>query len=143
MYRPMIYRNGLFDDFFDFSFPETRTARSEKHFDIMKTDIRENETGYEALIDIPGYGKDEIEISLEKGNLTVSASKNSETEEKDEKSGYIRRERFSGSMQRTFYVGENLTENDIRASFENGVLKLTIPKISAKVEETKKLINID
>ncbi|MCQ2400856.1 MAG: Hsp20/alpha crystallin family protein [Lachnospiraceae bacterium] len=143
MYRPAIYRNGLFDDFFDFSFPETRSFKSEKTFDIMKTDIKENESGYEAMIDIPGYGKDEIQITLEKGNLTVSASKNNETEEKDEKSGYIRRERFSGSMQRTFYVGENLTEKDIHASFENGVLKLSIPKITAKPEETKKLISID
>lgn len=143
MYRPAVYRNGLFDDFFDFSFPETRTVKNEKHLELMKTDIRETESGYEALIDIPGYGKDEIEITLEKGNLTVSASKNSDTEEKDEKTGYIRRERFSGSMQRTFYVGETLTEKDIRASFENGVLRLFIPKAPAKVEETKKIIAID
>lgn len=143
MYRPVIYRNGLLDDFFDFSFPETRNAKNEKHFDIMKTDIKETENGYEAFIDIPGYGKNEIEITLENGNLTVSASKNSETEEKDEKSGYIRKERFSGSMQRTFYVGEYLTENDIHASFENGVLRLDIPKITAKPEETRKVISID
>jgi len=145
MYRPAIYRNGLFDDFFDFSFPEVRPDRPAKHGrpDLMKTDIRETENSYELSIDIPGYDKNEIEISLENGNLTVNACKTGNREEKDEKTGYIRRERFSGCMTRSFYVGEGMTEKDIHAKFENGVLTLDVPKETEKEPETKKLIAID
>jgi len=145
MYRPALYRNGLFDGFFDFSFPEVRYSRPEKkeRMDLMKTDIKETENGYEVSIDVPGYKKDEIEISLENGNLTISASKNEEKEEKDEKTGFLRRERFSGSMQRSFYVGDTLTEKDIHAKFEDGVLKLDVPKEKEKEAEVKKLISID
>lgn len=145
MYRPAIYRNGLFDDFFDFSFPEVRPERPRKQErpDLMKTDIKETETGYELAIDIPGYDKGEIEISLENGNLNVKACKEENKEEKDEKTGFIRRERFAGCMSRSFFVGEGLTEKDIHASFENGVLKLSVPKEKEKEPEAKKLITIE
>ena len=145
MYRPAIYRNGLFDDFFDFSFPEFRPEKTRKHErpDLMKTDIKETAAGYELAMDIPGYDKSQIEISLENGNLTVKACKNEDREEKDEKTGYIRRERFSGCMSRSFFVGEGLTEEDIHASFENGVLNISVPKEKEKEPETKKLITID
>ncbi|MDO4487521.1 MAG: Hsp20/alpha crystallin family protein [Eubacteriales bacterium] len=145
MYRPSVYRNGLFDDFFDFSFPDFKPERRPgcPRPDLMKTDIKESEKAYELSIDLPGYNKDEIEITLEKGNLTITASKAENKEEKDEKTGYIRKERFTGSMTRSFYVGENLSEEDIHASFENGVLVLDVPKEVEKQPEPKKLIAIN
>ena len=104
----------------------------------MKTDVREHETGYEIAVDLPGFKKDEIKLELKDGYLTVSAAKGLEENEKDKKTGkYIRRERYSGSMSRSYFVGEDMKQEDIKAKFEDGVLNICLPKkeLQQKVEE--------
>ena len=141
---PSIFGENLFDDWF--SFPEFRDLdRAEKRLygrhagNLMKTDVREHEEGYEIDIDLPGFKKEEINLELQNGYLTVSASKGvDKTEEK--KGKLIRQERFAGAMQRSFYVGDGLTEEDIKAAFNNGVLSLTVPKKSAKIPEKKTIM---
>ena len=108
----------------------------------MATDIREVDGGFELDVELPGYKKEDVHVELESGNLTISASHEENVDEKDDKGNYIRRERRSGSCRRTFYVGENVATEDIKAKFEDGVLKLTVPKEQPKVEE-KKLIAIE
>ena len=108
----------------------------------MATDIREVDGGYELDVELPGYKKEDVNVELEKGNLTISASQEVNNDEKDENGNYIRRERRCGSCRRTFYVGENISTEDIKAKFEDGVLKLVVPKEQPKVEE-KKLIEIE
>ncbi|MBQ1892348.1 MAG: Hsp20/alpha crystallin family protein [Firmicutes bacterium] len=141
---PSIFGENLFDDWF--GFPELRDLdRAEKKLygrhvgNIMKTDVREHEEGYEIDIDLPGFKKEEINLELQNGYLTVSAAKGvDKTEEK--KGKLIRQERFAGAMQRSFYVGDSLTEEDIKAAFNNGVLSLTVPKKSAKIPEKKTIM---
>ena len=101
------------------------------------------DAGYEVDIDLPGFKKDEISIELENGYLTVSAAKGLDKDEEDKKGKYIRKERYAGAMQRSFYVGENLTQEDIKAKYENGILRLSVPKKEAKPVETKKTIAIE
>jgi HSP20 family molecular chaperone IbpA len=105
----------------------------------MKTDIRENETGFELDIDLPGYKKEDVKAQLKDGYLTISAESKQDNDEKDEKGKFIRRERFYGTCSRSFYVGEEVTEQDIKAKFEDGILKVSVPKKEAKpeVEENK------
>ena len=110
---------------------------------LMKTDIREHDAGYELDIDLPGFKKDEIKVELENGYLTISATKGADNDEQDKKGKYIRRERYAGTMQRSFYVGDDVTQEDIKAKFENGILRLSIPKKDAKAVETKKTIAIE
>lgn len=98
----------------------------------MRTDIKEQKDGYELEIDLPGYKKEDIAAELKDGYLTITASSKKEAEEKDEKGTYIRRERYSGSCSRSFYVGEDITQEDIKAKFENGILKIGVPKKDAK-----------
>lgn len=109
----------------------------------MKTDVKEDENGFTVMMDVPGFTKDDVQISLEKGTLTITASKNEEKEEKDEKKGFIMKERYSGSMKRSFYVGDELKSEDIHAKMEDGVLTLSVPKKEEKKEETKQLVTID
>ena len=145
---PSIFGENLFDDWFDFpSFPEFRNidrklyGRHAAH--EMKTDVREHEDHYEVDVDLPGFKKDEIRLELENGTLTVHAAKDLEKEQKDKAGKLIRQERFSGAMQRSFYVGEALMEEDIGAKFENGVLSLNIPKKDVKKLPEKKVIQIE
>ena len=98
---------------------------------VMKTDVHEHEDGYDVEIDLPGFKKDQITLHLENGYLTVSAEKGLDKDEKDKRGKMIRQERYSGSMQRSFYVGDAVTEEDIHAKFENGVLTLSVPKKDA------------
>lgn len=131
----LIKRNGnlsILDDFFDdfFARPAVRQNQS-----CMRTDIKEVEKGYELDIDVPGYGKEDIKISLEKGYLTVEAKKEAENEEKN--GHFIRRERFLGSAARSFYVGEDIAEKDIKANYDKGILTLFIPKEGTNVKEKK------
>ena len=109
----------------------------------MKTDIREHDGGYEVDIDLPGFKKDEINVDLENGYLTISAAKGMDKDEEKKKGRYIRRERYAGAVQRSFYVGDALTQEDIKAKYEHGILKLSIPKKDAKAVETKKTIAIE
>jgi HSP20 family molecular chaperone IbpA len=105
----------------------------------MKTDIKENEGGYELDIDLPGYNKEDVNAQLKDGYMTISAETKQENDEQDNNGKYIRRERYYGTCSRSFYVGEDITEQDIKAKFDNGVLKVFVPKKEAQpvVEETK------
>ena len=148
MMMPSIFGENLFDDFMnDFSFPTFPNVDKElygKHAkNLMKTDVKETENAYEIDIDLPGFKKDEIQMELENGYLTVSAAKGLDKDEEDKKGKYIRKERYAGAMQRSFYVGENLTDEDIKAKYENGILRLSVPKKPAKAVEAKKTIAIE
>lgn len=112
---------------------------------VMKTDIKELEGGYELEVDLPGFTKDEVTAELKDGYLTISASKGLDKDEQDKETGkYIRRERYAGACQRSFYVGEDVTEQDIKAEFKHGMLKLFVPKKEAKpAVETKKYVTIE
>ena len=129
-------RNNVFDDFFNTPF-FTRNESS-----MMKTDIKEHDNGYELTIDMPGVKKEDIKAELNDGYLTVSAESNSSKDEKDEKGKYICRERYTGSYSRSFYVGDAVTEEDIKAKFENGTLTLEVPKKEALPEKQNKYIAI-
>ena len=111
----------------------------------MKTDIKETDEGYELEIDLPGFAKDEVKVSLDNGYMTVSAAKGLDKDEQEKKSGkYIRRERYAGACERSFYVGDEITEEDVKGEFKHGMLKLFIPKKEAKPEvEQKKYISIE
>lgn len=145
MMMPSIFEENLFDNFMgDFGFPAFSNidkALYGKHAgNLMKTDVRETDTGYEVDIDLPGFQKDEVKASLKNGYLTISAAKSMDRNEQEENTGrYIRRERYSGSCERSFYVGENITEEDIKGEFKHGILRLSIPKMDARpaVDERK------
>ena len=109
----------------------------------MKTDVREKEDGYEIDMDLPGFKKDQVELTLENGYLTVTANKGFDKDEKDKQGRMIRQERYAGSMQRSFYVGDNMTEEDVKARFEDGVLHLNLPKKDARKVPEKKTICIE
>ena len=147
MLVPSIFGENLFDDdWFDFDrdfWGRKNPLYGKNAKNIMKTDIREHDTGYELDIDLPGFKKDEINVELENGYLTISAAKGLDKDEQDKKGKYIRKERYAGAMQRSFYVGDAVTEEDIKAKFEDGILKLSIPKKDAKAVETKKSIAIE
>ncbi len=140
MLMPSIFGENLFDDFMDgFPFGNYRNASS--FGSLMKTDIRDTDQGYELDIDMPGFKKEDIKAAVEEGlkwdtelkngYLTIEAESSQENQEKDEKGRYIRRERYSGSCRRSFYVGKEVTQEDIRAKFDNGILRLTVPKKEA------------
>ncbi len=148
MLMPSIFRENLFDDWFGFpEFPDLdRTERKlyGRHADrLMKTDVHEHDDHYEVDIDLPGFKKDEITIELNNGYLTVSAAKGLDKDENDKKGKLIRQERYAGAMQRSFYVGENLTEEDIKAGFKHGVLSLQVPKKEDPKVPEKKTIMIE
>ena len=147
MLMPSIFGENLFDDdWFDFDrdfWGRKNPLYGKNAKNIMKTDIREHDAGYELDIDLPGFKKDEINVELENGYLTISAAKGLDKDEQDKKGKYIRKERYPGAMQRSFYVGDAVTEEDIKAKFEDGILKLSIPKKDAKAVETKKSIAIE
>ena len=127
-------RNGNWLDIFDEVFDDPFFG--EKENKIMKTDLKEKDGKYMLEIDVPGYDKEDIKIELNEGYLTVSAEKNEEKEDKHAK--YLKRERFTGMCSRSYYVGDNLKEEDIKASFKNGILSIEFPKeVEKKVEEKK------
>ena len=142
---PSVYGRDFFDDLMDgFGFPDVNKKLYVRHAkNMMKTDIRETDEGYEVIMDLPGFKKDEIEVQLENGYLTVSAAKGLDKDEADKKGKYICRERYAGEMSRSFYVGEDILDTDIHARFENGILKLDVPKKEAKAVETKKHVAIE
>ncbi len=148
MLLPSIFGESLLDDWLDF--PDMRDfgniekklyGKNAAH--IMKTDVHEHDEGFELDIDLPGFKKEEIQIDLENGYLTVSAAKGLESDEKNQKGKLIRKERYSGSMQRSFFVGKELKEEDIKAKFEDGVLKLSVPKKEVEKVPEKKRIMIE
>ena len=142
MLLPSIFGERLLDDWMDF--PDIDRELYGKHAaNVMKTDVREHDGGYEVDIDLPGFKKEEISLSLENGYLSVNAAKGLDKDEKDKKGKLIRQERYAGSMTRSFYVGEAITEQEVKAKFENGVLQLSIPKKEAPKVPEKKLIAIE
>ena len=135
---PSIFSENLFDDFFADPFSampvfQGRDPLFGKHGkNLMKTDVRELDGSYEIDIDLPGFKKDEVDIQLQDGCLTISAAKGLDKDEKDKQGRYIRQERYAGSVSRSFYVGEDVKPADVKASFEDGILKLSVPKAEAK-----------
>ncbi len=145
---PSIFGENLLDDWFDFpsekDFFGSHNPVFGKHAkNLMRTDIRETDTSYELDVDLPGFKKEDIKAQVENGYLTISAAKGVEKKEDEKKGQYIRQERFSGACSRSFYVGDNVTEQDITAKFEDGILKLSIPKKDQQQVETKKYIAIE
>ena len=127
MLMPKIFDDDFFrDDFFD--------RKDRMNFNLMKTDIREDDKSYLLEVDLPGYSKDDIKIDITDGYLTINAKV--EKEDKDESKTYVRRERFTGEVSRSFYVGEDIKEDEVKASFKNGILTLEVPKLS--LEDKKK-----
>ncbi len=144
MLMPSVFGSDIFDDFMDFSFPDVNRELYGKHAkNVMKTDVRELDNGYEIIVDLPGFKKEEIEVQLDNGYLNISAAKGLDKDESDKKGKYIRKERYAGAMSRSFYVGDHITEDDIHAKFENGILQLDVPKKEAKAVETKKRVAIE
>ena len=145
MLMPSIFGENLFnDDWMDFGFPEVDKALYGKHASHeMKTDVKETDSGYEVDIDLPGFKKDEINVQLDNGYLSISAAKGLDKEEKNKEGKYIRKERYAGAMSRSFYVGDALTQEDIKAKYESGILRLSIPKKEAKQVEATKIIAIE
>ena len=128
-----------FDIFFDAPTPLPQTTPT-----LMKTDIKETESGFELTVDLPGFKKENVTAELKDGYLTINAETKNETSETDKEGRFIRKERFSGKCTRSYYVGEDVTENDIKAKFEDGLLKIDVPKKEApKPEDTKRLISIE
>ncbi|MEE0772182.1 MAG: Hsp20/alpha crystallin family protein [Anaerovoracaceae bacterium] len=137
---------NLFDDFFsDFIRPERRALNcSTSASSLMRTDVKDTEDGYELHVELPGYKKENVSAELKDGTLLITASTKSENEEKDEKGKFIRRERFSGNCSRSFYVGDAVEQEDIKAKFEDGILKILVPKKENKPElEKRKFIAIE
>ena len=152
MLMPSIFNDNLFDDFFDFPFYDDKADRKIQRKlyghhagNLMKTDIKEKKDGYELEIDLPGFKKDEVTAELNDGYQTVSAAKGLDQDEQEKETGkYIRRERYAGACQRSYYVGEDITEEDIKAEFKHGILKLFVPKKEVKpAVEEKKYISIE
>ena len=148
-YLPTIFGENMMDmlDNFDRNwmrgFHDMDRALYGRHTDrLMKTDIQERDDGYDLSIDLPGFKKDELKVELNNGYLTISAEKGLKKDEEDH-GKLIRQERYSGSMQRSFYVGGSLTEEDIHCAYDNGVLKISLPKKDARKVPEKKTIMIE
>ena len=133
---PSIFGENLFDDFFGDPFgmmPRGRDPLYGKHAkNLMRTDVRETEDSYELDVDLPGFKKDEVNVELKNGYLTIQAAKGLDKDASDKKGKYIRQERYAGACSRTFYVGEDVEPEDVTAKFENGILQLSIPKAAKK-----------
>ena len=123
----------LFDDLFDDPFFNHDMRPMNRPMPMMKTDVRENDNSYTIEVDLPGYSKENIKVDIDNGYLNIAATTDSTIEEED-KGKLIRHERYSGECSRSFYIGEDIEEKDIHASFDKGILKLEIPK---KMEEYK------
>ena len=133
---------SLFDNMFDDFFKDPFFTRNNS-VKVMKTDIQEKDDKYILDMDLPGYDKEDIKAQLKDGYLTISAQKNTSNDEKDEEGNYIRRERYCGKCSTSFYVGDSIKEEDVRANFNNGILQLSFPKEVARKDEGTKYITID
>lgn len=142
MMLPSIFGEGLLDNMMDFSFSDDFFGRNNPLYgkqarNLMKTDIKEKDGTYEMSVDLPGFKKEEIQLRLENGYLTIGVSKNLNKDEQDKDGNYIRRERYYGSNSRSFYVGRGVQQDDIKAKYEDGILKLEIAKKEDKAPEQK------
>ena len=152
MLMPSIFGEDMFDEFmrgFPF-FDNSAENNVEKKLyghnakNVMKTDIKELEGGYELEIDLPGFKKEDVKIQLKNGYLNIQATREEKKDEKDDKGKYVRRERYTGTCNRSFYVGSSIKHEDIHAKYENGILHVTFPKEETKKEaEEKKFVSID
>ena len=151
MMMPSIFGENLFDDFDSwFDAPVEKRFFGKKNplygkhaKNLMKTDVKETDDGYQVAVDLPGFKKDEIKIKLENGTLTINAAKGLDKDEKDKEGKYVRRERYAGSMSRSFYVGEYVTAEQVHPKYENGILTFEIPKNKEPIEEKEKFIAIE
>ena len=131
---PSIFGENLFDEFFDDDFPmiPMRSIRNPLYGknakNLMKTDVRETDDTYELDVDLPGFKKDEVQLDLKDGYLTISAAKGLDREQEDKKGKYIRQERYAGACSRSFFVGEEIEPRDVSAKFEDGILRVSLPK---------------
>ena len=145
---PSIFGESLFDDWMGFPFRGLENDVDRKLYGrhagrVMKTDLEEHDEGYELKVDLPGFKKDQIDLKLQNGDLTITASKGLEEEGKDKKGKIVHQERYAGSMTRSFYVGDHVTEENVKAKFEDGVLSLEFPKPEAIKLPEKKTIMIE
>ena len=135
---PSIFGENLFDEFFDDDFPmiPMRSMRNPLYGknakNLMKTDVRETDNTYELDVDLPGFKKDEVQLDLKDGYLTISAAKGLDKDQEDKKGKYIRQERYAGACSRSFYVGEAVEPEDVSAKFEDGILTVSVPKNAKK-----------
>ena len=150
MLMPSIFGENLFDDdWMDFPFKDEFWGKKNplygKHAqNMMKTDIRETDGSYELDVDLPGFKKEDVKIQLKNGYLNIQATREEKKDEKDDKGKYVRRERYTGTCNRSFYVGSSIKHEDIHAKYENGILHVTFPKEETKKEaEEKKFVSID
>ena len=149
MLVPSIFSDNFFDDFFEFPFIDDRAEKNAERklyghhaANLMKTDIRETDTSYELDIDLPGFKKDEVNVELKNGYLTIQAAKGLDKEEQDKKGKYIRQERYAGACSRSFYVGEDVEPEEVSAKFEDGILTISVPKAAKKQLPKQTSINI-
>ena len=150
MLMPSIFGENLFDDdwmnfpFTDEAFWGKKNPLYGKHAqNMMKTDIRETDNSYELDVDLPGFKKDEINVQLKDGYLTLTAAKELDKDSQDKKGNYIRKERYAGTMSRSFYVGEAVNEEDVHAKYEDGILKISVPKKEPEKIEKNGYISIE
>ena len=155
MLMPTVFHDNLFDDFFDPFWSEgalarelnreTRDGYGKRGANMMKTDVKQTENGYDVAVDLPGCKKEDVAMQLNGGYLTIQAVRNHSNDEKDANGRYIRHETFSGSCARSFYVGDNVKKEDIHAKFEDGVLHISLPNpdTSKTLPENSNLIEIE
>ena len=148
----MLFSNvfsDMFDDMFDRAFDMDAMFGGKnplygKHAkNLMKTDIRETDNSYELDVDLPGFQKDEVQVELEDGYLTIRAEKGLDKDEKDDQGRYIRQERYAGAMSRSFYVGDGVTVDDMKAKFEDGILQISVPKTTVEALPKKNFLAIE
>ncbi len=141
MYVPSIFDNSTWDNFFGDDFFRAPAGNAIR---TMRTDVKKADGKYELDVELPGFKKEDVTLSLENGYLKISATQNTEDGEKDDDGKWVRRERYTGSAERSFYVGDQLTEEDVQARFEDGILKISIPDEEAqKRVPEKKFISIE
>ena len=145
---PSIFGESLFDDWMGFPFQGFESDVDHKLYGkhaarVMKTDLKEHDDSFELAVDLPGFKKDQIELQLQNGYLTITAAKGVEEEEKDKKGRLVHQERYTGSMTRSFYLGDHVREEDVKAKFEDGVLRLSFPKAEAIKMPERRTIQIE
>ncbi len=144
---PSIFGESLFDDMFNEAFTPFFGGHDplygKRARNLMKADVRETDGAYELDIDLPGFKKEEINLKLDQGYLTIEAAKGLDKDDKDKEGRYIRRERYSGACSRSFYVGDSITQKDISAKFEDGILKIHLPKAAPQLPEQPNRILIE
>ena len=153
MMVPYMFHDSLLDDWFnsdwDREFDRAVNAMAprgnfgKRGAQVMKTDVRETADSYEVYVELPGFKKEDVKLDLKDGCLTITASRNEDRDEKDDQGRYIRQERYTGSCARSFYVGEELKPEDVKARFQDGVLELSLPKAQARPQPEKKPTQIE